>query len=154
MKNVLVVEDEEDVLNIFSEQLKLWGYNPVIASSGAEGLNKFNEMPIDLVISDIKMPGMDGITLLHKILQKDKDAIVILVTGYPSIDTAVQSMKDGAFDYLTKPLHIGELKIRIERALEKKRLQKSLALWKGVNWSLIISVPLWLILGIILARLL
>lgn len=154
MKNVLVVEDEEDVLKIFSEQLKLWGYNPIIATSGEEGLRKFNATPIDLVISDIKMPGMDGIALLHEILKKDKQAIVILVTGYPSIDTAVQSMKDGAYDYLTKPLHIGELKIRIERALEKKRMEKSLSLWKGVNWSLIISVPIWLLLGIILARLL
>lgn len=154
MKNVLVVEDEEDVLKIFSEQLKLWGYNPVIAKNGEEGLSKFKEAPVDLVISDIKMPGMDGIALLHEILKLDKQAIVILVTGYPSIDTAVQSMKDGAYDYLTKPLHIGELKIRIERALEKKRLQKSLSLWKGVNWSLIISVPIWLLLGIILARLL
>jgi len=154
MKSVLVVEDEEDVLKIFSEQLTLWGYNTIIATSGDEGLRKFNETPIDLTISDIKMPGMDGITLLHEILKRDKQAIVILVTGYPSIDTAVQSMKDGAYDYLTKPLHIGELKIRVERAFEKKRLQKSLSLWKGVNWSLIISVPIWLLLGIILARLL
>ena len=78
----------------------------------------------------------------------------ILLTGYPSIDTAVKAMKDGAFDYLTKPINLDELKVKIDRGLEKMRLNKSLSFLKGVNWSLIISIPIWLILGIILSKLL
>lgn len=154
MTNILLVEDEQDILDIFSEQLMKWGYNPVIATNGETGLTKYEQVPVDLVITDIKMPKLDGISLLNRIKHFDKDAIVIMVTGYPSIDSAVSCMKDGAFDYLVKPINIDELKLKIEKGLEKKYLLKTISLWKGVNWSLIISIPIWLILGIILAKLL
>ncbi|MBN2013461.1 sigma-54-dependent Fis family transcriptional regulator [candidate division KSB1 bacterium] len=154
MNNILLVEDEPDILNIFSEQLTRWGYNPIVADNGEKGIAKYQESPIDLVITDIKMPSLDGTTLLKRIKEIDRDAVVIMVTGYPSIDSAVLCMKDGAFDYLVKPINIDELKIKIEKGLEKKQLLKTISLWKGVNWSLIVSIPIWLILGIILAKIL
>lgn len=152
MENILVVEDEEDILTIFSEQLDRWGYNPIVASNGTEGISKFKNQPIDLTISDIKMPGMDGMSFLKEIKREDENAVVIMVTGYPSIDSAVTSIKDGAYDYLVKPINIDDLKLKIQRGLERRKLIRSLSLWKGLNWSLIISIPLWLILGIILAK--
>ena len=154
MSNILLVEDEEDILSIFSEQLIKWGYSPIVADDGVKGVNKYENSPIDLVITDIKMPTMDGISLLKRIKKIDENAVVIMVTGYPSIDSAVTCIKDGAFDYLVKPINIDELKIKIERGLERKNLLKTISLWKGVNWSLIVSIPIWLILGIILAKLL
>ena len=152
MENILVVEDEEDILSIFSEQLTKWGYNPIIASNGVEGISKFKNHPIDLTVTDIKMPGMDGMSFLKEIKEEDENAVVIMVTGYPSIDSAVTSIKDGAYDYLVKPINIDDLKVKINRGLERRKLIKSVSLWKGVNWSLIISIPIWLILGIILAK--
>lgn len=152
MKNILLVEDEEDILSIFSEQLTRWGYHPIVARDGKDGVAKFKELSIDLVITDIKMPNMDGMSMLHEIKQLDENVSVIMVTGYPSIESAVVSMKEGAFDYLVKPINIDELKVKLERGLERKSLLKAISLWKGINWSLIVSIPLWLILGIILAR--
>ena len=76
---------------------------------------------------------------------------MIVLTGYPSIDTAAETIKSGAYDYLTKPPQVAETEVTIQRALERKRLAKSLAVLKSVNWALIVSVPIWLILGIILA---
>jgi two-component system response regulator PilR (NtrC family) len=154
MKNILIVEDEEDILSIFSNQLQIWGYNPIIAKDGNEGIQKFNDFPVDLIITDIRMPKLDGISFLQRVKKIDEHAIVIIATGYPSIDSAITTMKEGAYDYLVKPINIDELKIKIERGLEKRKLLKSISLWKGANWALIISVPLWLILGIILAKLL
>jgi DNA-binding NtrC family response regulator len=152
MENILVVDDEVDILTIFSEQLSKWGYHPIVAQNGDEGIKKFKEHPIDLTISDIKMPTVDGMTFLHRLKRHDENAIVIMVTGYPSIDSAVSSIKEGAYDYLVKPINIDDLKLKIERGLEKKKLVRSVNLWKGLNWSLIISIPIWLVLGYLLAR--
>lgn len=152
MENILIVEDEEDVLSIFSEQLSRWGYNPVVAGDGKDGIAKFNELPIDLTITDIKMPSMDGMSLLQEIKRRDEHAVVIMVTGYPSIDSAITSIKEGAYDYLVKPVNIDDLKLKIQNGLERRKLVKSVSFWKGLNWSLIISIPVWLILGIILAK--
>lgn len=154
MYSVLIIDDEEDILDVLSDVIRSWGYLPIVARDGQDALQKYQAMPVDLVLSDIKMPKMDGISLLERIKKLDKKAVVILLTGYPSIESAVQAMKDGAFDYLTKPVNLDELKVKIDRGLERMRLTKSLAFLKGINWSLIISIPIWLILGIILAKLL
>lgn len=154
MANILIVDDEEDILETIPEVLKKWGHNPLVAKNGKEGLEKFIEYPVDFVITDMKMPEMDGLSLLEKIQQMEKQALVILLTGYPSLDSAITAMRHGAYDYLVKPVNLDELKLRIERGLERKEHMKSLPLLKGLNWALIISIPLWLVLGIILAKLL
>ncbi|HDL18389.1 MAG TPA: sigma-54-dependent Fis family transcriptional regulator [Bacteroidetes bacterium] len=154
MQNIMIIDDEEDILDTLSDVVSKWGYLPIVARDGEDALKKFNEVPIDLILSDIRMPKMDGLSLLEKIKRLSPHTVIILLTGYPSIDTAVKAMKDGAFDYLTKPINLDELKVKIDRGLEKMRLNKSLSFLKGVNWSLIISIPIWLILGIILSKLL
>ena len=154
MANILIVDDEEDILETIPDVLKKWGHNPLVAKNGIEGLQIFKEYPVDFVITDMKMPEMDGLSLLDRIQQLEKQALVILLTGYPSLDSAITAMRQGAYDYLVKPVNLDELKLRIERGLERKEHMRSLPFLKGLNWALIISIPVWLVLGIILAKLL
>jgi len=92
--------------------------------------------------------------LLQKIQEFDRNVMVIFLTGYPSIDSAITAMRSGAYDYLVKPVNLDELKLRIERGLERKEHIKALPLLRGLNWALLVSIPLWLLLGYILTKLL
>src|SRR4030042_6564599 len=97
------------------------------------------------------MPNIDGLELLKRIRNIDKEVIFLMITGYPSIETAVDAIKKGAYDYITKPFHMEDVKLRIERAFEKRSLKERLKTVQGLMWALLFSIPLWLILGIILA---
>ncbi len=154
MQNILIIDDEEDILDTLSDIISKWGYLPIVARDGEDALKKFEEVPIDLILSDIRMPKIDGLSLLEKVKKISPETIIILLTGYPSVESAVQAMKKGAFDYLTKPINLDELKVKIDRGIEKTKLHKSLAFLKGINWSLIISIPIWLILGIVISKIL
>lgn len=151
MENVLIVDDEEDIVQLMSETLDRWGYRSISAMDGEEALQKFYEQPVDLVITDLRLPHMDGVGLLDKVKEVDESTEVILFTGHPEINSAIDAMKIGAFDYLVKPIDLNELKLRVERALEKRKMGRSIATLRGVNWAMIISIPIWLILGIVLA---
>ena len=105
MENILIVDDEKNIVYILSELLQKWGYNPIQAGSGKEALEKFKNMSIDLVITDMVMPGMDGLSLINKITEIRPNTIIIMLTGYPSFDSAVQSIRGGAYDYLAKPIN-------------------------------------------------
>jgi DNA-binding NtrC family response regulator len=154
MENILVVDDEEDIVQLMSETLKLWGFNPITARDGEEALEKFVEVPIDLVLTDLKLPKINGVKLLDKIKDLNNKTEVILFTGYPEVSSAIDAMKMGAYDYLIKPVDLSELKLKIERGLEKKAMSNSLNTLKGLSWAMVISIPIWFTLGIFLARLL
>jgi two-component system nitrogen regulation response regulator NtrX len=154
MASILIVDDEQDILETLPEVLHRWGHSTLVAKDGVEGLKVFQDNPVDFLITDIKMPEMDGLELLQKVLEIDKQLMVIFLTGYPSLDTAIAAMRTGAYDYLVKPVNLDELKLRIERGLERKEHLKSLPLLRGLNWALLVSIPIWLVLGIILAKLL
>ncbi len=154
MANILIVDDEQDILDTLPEVLQKWGHQTFIAQNGLEGLKVFSENPVDFVITDIKMPEMDGMELLERIMEIDKNCMVIFLTGYPSLDSAINAMRTGAFDYLVKPVNMDELKLRIVRGLERKEYIKSLPVLRRFNWMLLVMIPIWLILGIILAKLL
>jgi DNA-binding NtrC family response regulator len=98
------------------------------------------------------MPQMNGLDLLQEIRQVDPDAAFIMITGYPSIDSAVEAIRRGAQDYITKPFKLEEIKHKIDKALLEKNLRTRLRHLQGITWALIISIPLWLILGIVFAR--
>ncbi len=153
MESVMVVDDEKDIINLMSETLELWGYHPIIARDGEEAYEKFQKNAVDLVITDLKLPKMNGVKLLDKLKNFENSTEVILFTGYPEVTSAIDAMKNGAFDYLVKPVDLAELKLKVERALEKKKMVQSIATLKGLNWAMIISIPLWLSLGILLAYL-
>lgn len=153
MANILVVDDEEDIVQLMSETLDLWGHQTITAMDGEQALEKFQEAPVDLVISDLRLPKMNGVRLLEKLKDIDHDVEVILFTGFPEVTTAIEAMKNGAYDYLIKPVDLNELRLKIDRALEKKDIGKSLTTLRGVNWAMIISIPIWLALGILIAYL-
>jgi len=119
--NVLVVDDEKDFVEMLSLRLKEHGENVLAAYDGNQCLSSLAQNEdTDVVILDIKMPGMDGIETLREIKHRFPIVEVILLTGHGSIDTAVEGMKLGAFDYLNKPAEFDELTEKLENARRRK----------------------------------
>ncbi|MCK4764089.1 MAG: sigma-54-dependent Fis family transcriptional regulator [Candidatus Aminicenantes bacterium] len=121
---ILVVDDDASVRDMLSIVLKRAGYDVVCAESGESALNTLKKESFELVISDIKMPGVSGIELLKKIKSIDAELPVIMITAFASANDAVEAMKLGAADYITKPFNIDELKLIIERSLYRKSIEK------------------------------
>jgi len=107
-------------------RLQQCGYDVLTAASGAEALEVLQKKPAALVITDLKMPGMSGLELLRRIRAEYPEVIVVMVTAFGTIETAVEAMRAGAYDYITKPVHIDEMRLVIERALEHVRLRQEL----------------------------
>src|ERR1700737_3804521 len=103
-KQVLIVDDEPNLRRILSAQLTRGGYDVLAAEDGEQGMHLLREHHIDLVITDLKMPKVDGMTLLKKALEEDPELPVVIVTAHGTIDTAVEALKSGAFDFVTKRL--------------------------------------------------
>lgn len=119
---ILVIDDEESQLVAICGFLKKLGYNVISCSSAEYALPIFEREPVDLVISDMRMPGMSGLDLMLKIKPAIPDVMFILMTAYGTVDNAVESIKKGAFNYLTKPIDLDQLEISIAKALENRRL--------------------------------
>ncbi len=117
-KRILVVDDDESLRRVMQVQLQQSGYDAAAAASGAEALERLATVPVDLVLTDLKMPGMSGLDLLKRIRAEYPEVIVVLITAYGAVETAVEAMRSGAYDYVTKPVNIDELKIVLDRALE------------------------------------
>lgn len=120
--SIMVVDDEEIVRESLFHWFKKYGYVVETASSGFEALDKLEKHPFQLLFVDIKMPGMDGIELLEKVKAEYPDTIVIIITAYGSIESAVKAMRIGASDYLLKPFKPDQLALVMERASHQKRL--------------------------------
>ncbi len=120
---LLIVDDEVELKNALCETLADSGYATTGASGGAEGLKALAKDDFDLMLTDLMMPGMDGIQLLRKALEIDPSLVGIIMTGQGTIPTAVEAMKVGAFDYLLKPFNLQIMLPVIERALEVRRLR-------------------------------
>jgi DNA-binding NtrC family response regulator len=147
---ILVVEDEESMRSLLSDYFVGFGYDVVTAADGEDALRKFIPGAFDCIISDLFMPKIDGLELLKKIKLLDDKAFFLMITGYPSIERAVNAIREGAYDYVTKPFNLDDVRIKVERILNAKRAAKSLKTLTGLSWGLIISIPIWLILGILL----
>lgn len=119
---ILVIDDEIDMLENCSRILKNLGCQCITASNGEEAIKIVREKLPDIVITDLKMPGKSGLELLKEIKGENPDGIVILFTAFATIESAVDAVKCGAFDYLQKPFTADQLKITVERALTQKRL--------------------------------
>ncbi|HSC35063.1 MAG TPA: response regulator [Thermodesulfobacteriota bacterium] len=123
-KRVLVVDDEQLILKIISDILTKEGYEVVVANNCEKATEYLRTSRIDVVLSDIKMPVKSGIDLLEEIKKKDPNIPVILMTGFASLETAVEAVQNGAFDYLIKPLDYGKLRSVIEHAADRYELHK------------------------------
>ena len=120
--NILVVDDEPLVRRSLSEFLTLEGYTVSVASNGQEALNMLKDYIADIVITDMKMPELDGLGLLREIKKDYPSSAVIFITGYGSIESAVEAMKEGAFDYITKPIIDNEIRIVLQRLIKQQQL--------------------------------
>ena len=128
--DILIVDDEKDFVEMLSLRLVDQGHRVRAASSGEQGLAALDEAACDVVILDIRMPGMDGITALKSIKARHPVVEVILLTGHGTIDTAVEGLKSGAFDYVQKPANFAELldklaAARLRKAEQEERIRKA-----------------------------
>src|SRR5512137_650895 len=123
-ERILVVDDERGVRALCTDLLKRAGYEVETADSAPTALGRLAEAEFDVLLADINMPRMDGIELCKRARQERPDQIVILITGYPSIENAVRGMKEGARDYVTKPFTPDELRLVIARALQERELRE------------------------------
>lgn len=121
---ILVVDDDESLRRVTQVQLEQEGYVVSTAPNGKEALALLEKSPQDLVISDLKMPGMSGLDLLRRIRTDYPEIIVLMMTAYGSVETAVEAMKLGAYDYITKPVNADALRLVVGRALEHLRLRE------------------------------
>jgi len=123
---ILIVDDEELICRLLAQKLTSEGYSCVTAHSGREALSRFYKDTFSLIISDIKMPEMDGIELLKRVRSLNPKMMVIMVTAYPEIDLAVEAMRLGAYDFIIKPADLELILLSVRKALDKKRLEEEL----------------------------
>src|SRR6185369_17526863 len=122
MANILIIDDEKAIRKTLSEILSYEGYKIDEAGDGEEGLKKFGDKTYDVVLCDIKMPKLDGIEFLEKAREINADVPIIMISGHGNIETAVEAVKKGAFDYISKPPDLNRLLITIRNAMDKGSL--------------------------------
>ena len=121
---ILIIEDEEDILSLLSSLLASEGYNVITACNGSQGLDRFHQHSPDLILTDVRMPIMDGIEVLREVKTKESDTEVIILTGHSDEATAIDCLRLGAYDYFCKPLEdIDVLLTAVARVLEKRDLE-------------------------------
>ncbi len=121
---ILVVDDEEQMRDLLAKVLERNGYQVTVVSNGGSALAFLEDEPVDLVLTDVRMPGIDGMEALRSIKELNPEIVVIIMTGFGSIDQAVQAVKDGAYDYINKPFKIDEMLLTIQKALDDRRLHQ------------------------------
>jgi len=122
---ILIVDDNREIRTILEEYLREEGYTAQGAGDGSEALAKHGESAFDLIITDLNMPGMTGMELIKAISKEESTTEFIIITGYASLDSAIEAVKAGAFDYIVKPFRIEELRVVIKNARDKIMLKKA-----------------------------
>jgi two-component system response regulator AtoC len=144
-KQVLIVDDEPNLRKILAAQLSRDGYDVLTAEDGEQGLTQLREHHIDLVITDLKMPRVDGMTLLKRALEEEPELPVVMITAHGTIDTAVEALKRGAFDFVTKPFDKDEVRQIVAKALKTRELggadATSTPASRGARFGIIGSSP-------------
>jgi two-component system response regulator AtoC len=121
---ILIVDDEKLVRWSLQEDFRKEGYEVEVAENGAEALTRIEQEEYDLVLLDIRLPDINGIEVLHKIRKMDSHLTVVMMTAYGDVETAVDTMRAGAFDFITKPFDLNEIRMRVERSLETIHLKE------------------------------
>jgi DNA-binding NtrC family response regulator len=128
---ILVVDDEANARTALAELLRDEGYTVETAGDGFKALGKVEEFEPDIVLTDLKMPGMDGLELLRKLRAENEERVVVVMTAFGAIESAVAAMKEGAADYLAKPINVTELSLVLKRELERLRLRREAGLLRA-----------------------
>ncbi len=121
-RRVLIVDDDAQVRAVLHQMFVAGGYDCLVASDGDEGIARFEEFRPELTVTDLKMPRVDGVSVVRAIRTVDEDAAVMVLTGAPDVKTAIESLKLGAYDFIMKPVNVDELLIAAERAIERRQL--------------------------------
>src|SRR5260221_1189567 len=121
-KQILVVDDEPNLRRVLSAQLERDGYDVHTAEDGEQALLILKENHLDLVITDLRMPKVDGMELLRRALELDDELPVVMITAHGTVDNAVEALKTGAFDYITKPFDQAEVRVIVKKALLTRNL--------------------------------
>lgn len=119
---ILIIDDEKDICFLFEKHFSKRGYEVITALNGKDGIEKVRDEHPDIIFLDLVMPEMDGIETLTHIRNIDKDVAVVILTGYPSMDTALKGHYLNIYDYITKPFNLDKVKKTIEEALAKKKI--------------------------------
>ncbi len=122
--HALIVDDEEEFLDTLVKRLKKRSLNTIGAKNGEEALQMLEQHPVDVVVLDVRMPGMDGIQTLREIKRNFPLVEVVMLTAHASMEVAIEGMELGAFDYLMKPVDIDELLYKLQDAFKKKSIQE------------------------------
>jgi len=130
-RRILIVDDEESMRHMLSLLLKKEGYDPQTAENGKVALEKIERENFDFILSDIRMPEMDGLEFLRKAKVKNPDLTVVVMSAFGNVDTAIEAMKRGAYDYISKPFKPDEVILTLRKAEERERLQKENVRLKG-----------------------
>ncbi|MEM6732460.1 MAG: response regulator, partial [Myxococcota bacterium] len=123
-KRILVVDDEEGMREMLTMTLRRRGYDVHTASHGREALEVLGAQPVDIVLSDVRMPELDGLALLQEIKRSHVPVVVLMMTAFAELDTAVEALKLGAADYVSKPFKADEVLLKIQMAEERLRLEE------------------------------
>ncbi|MEE9268814.1 MAG: sigma-54 dependent transcriptional regulator [Candidatus Krumholzibacteria bacterium] len=129
-KLILIIDDEKTIVWSLGEALKDSGYQVLDANTGEKGIGIFKERAVDLVLVDLKLPGENGIEILQKVKAADRSVPVIMMTAYGEVETAVEAMKNGAYDFVLKPFALEKLKVTIANALEAHRLKSEVTYFR------------------------
>src|SRR5947209_1129611 len=122
---VLIIDDEKPHAEAVAESLQRVGYECTIVTSGKAGAARIDEDDFDIILTDLRMPDMDGLAILRKAKQANPSTEVVVITGHGDVKTAVEAIKQGAANYLTKPLDMGELRAVVDKAAERLRLAQA-----------------------------
>lgn len=132
---ILIVDDEETIRLSVREFLDAQGYEAIAAGSCEEALEKMDTFMPDLILLDLRLPNINGVELIEKIKEKDPNALMVVMTGYGSVDSAVEVMRLGAYDYLEKPFKLDRLRSVVEKALRRQGLRQEVLEIKEKQWT-------------------
>src|SRR5688572_27635314 len=123
-RSILVADDDADIRDILSETMNSLGSRVITAANGQECLDTVDKEAPELVLLDIEMPVKNGLEVLKELRQRGRDTTVIMITAYGTVERAVQAMKEGAFDFITKPFDLDHIVLVVEKALDRERLKR------------------------------
>jgi DNA-binding NtrC family response regulator len=130
---VLIVEDEEILAEAIALYLERHAYTTVVAASGEEGLRRVEEQSPEVALIDLRLPGIDGLEVLRRMRELSPGTELVMMTAHGGVPTAVEAMKQGAFDYLSKPVDLDELRVVVDKALAHLRMRRELSHLKARN---------------------